>query len=127
MSEHGRLDIMYSNAGNRISGQLVEMAILNSENDDFKRVLEVNLYGSFLCASTPKFLKTSTKESLQYLAGGACRRPPLLVLRVTLVVSRRSPLLSLVLQWQIGARESLSRFPSLSFRVSDSLVLSLCS
>ncbi|GAB4843902.1 hypothetical protein Ancab_013866 [Ancistrocladus abbreviatus] len=60
MSEHGRLDIMYSNAGNRISGQLVEMAILNAENDDFKRVLEVNLNGSFLCASTPKFLKTST-------------------------------------------------------------------
>ncbi|GAB4856312.1 hypothetical protein Ancab_014240 [Ancistrocladus abbreviatus] len=48
MSEHGRLDIMHSNAG--ISGQLAEMAILNAENDDFKRVLEVNLYGAFLCA-----------------------------------------------------------------------------
>ncbi|GAB4856313.1 hypothetical protein Ancab_014241 [Ancistrocladus abbreviatus] len=48
MSEHGRLDIMYSNAG--ISGLLAEMAILNAENDDFKRVLEVNLYGAFLCA-----------------------------------------------------------------------------
>ncbi|GAB4856311.1 hypothetical protein Ancab_014239 [Ancistrocladus abbreviatus] len=48
MSEHGRLDIMYSNAG--IGGQFAEMAILNAENDDFKRVLEVNLYGAFLCA-----------------------------------------------------------------------------
>ncbi|GMH26355.1 hypothetical protein Nepgr_028198 [Nepenthes gracilis] len=47
MSQYGRLDIMYSNAG--IIGQC-HMSILESEINDFKRVIDVNLYGGFLCA-----------------------------------------------------------------------------
>ncbi|CAN0847244.1 Short chain aldehyde dehydrogenase 1 [Linum grandiflorum] len=47
LSRYGQLDIMYNNAG--IGGNL-DTAILNSDNDYFKRVLETNLFGSFLGA-----------------------------------------------------------------------------
>ncbi|CAN1178876.1 Short chain aldehyde dehydrogenase 1 [Linum perenne] len=47
ISRYGQLDIMYNNAG--IGGNL-ETTILNSDNADFKRVLEINLFGSFLGA-----------------------------------------------------------------------------
>ncbi|GMH26356.1 hypothetical protein Nepgr_028199 [Nepenthes gracilis] len=47
MSQYGRLDIMYSNAG--IIGQY-HISILESEINDFKRVIDVNLFGGFLCA-----------------------------------------------------------------------------
>lgn len=47
ISKYGKLDIMFSNAG--ISGDL-EPRILFSDNTNFKRVLEVNLYGPFLTA-----------------------------------------------------------------------------
>ncbi|GMH26357.1 hypothetical protein Nepgr_028200 [Nepenthes gracilis] len=48
ISKYGRLDIMYSNAG--IAGQFHISTILEAESEDFKRVLDVNLYGGFLCA-----------------------------------------------------------------------------
>lgn len=48
ISKHGRLDVMYSNAG--IVGKFSTLSILEANNDDFKRVLDVNLYGAFLCA-----------------------------------------------------------------------------
>ncbi|CAN1303051.1 Short chain aldehyde dehydrogenase 1 [Linum perenne] len=44
---YGQLDIMYNNAG--ISGDL-NPSILHSDDDNFKRVLDVNLFGSFLGA-----------------------------------------------------------------------------
>ncbi|CAN1178849.1 Short chain aldehyde dehydrogenase 1 [Linum perenne] len=47
ITRYGQLDIMYNNAG--IGGNL-ETTILNSDNADFKRVLEINLFGSFLGA-----------------------------------------------------------------------------
>ncbi|CAN1134047.1 Short chain aldehyde dehydrogenase 1 [Linum perenne] len=47
VSRYGQLDIMYNNAG--IGGNL-DTTILNSDNDDFRRVLEINLFGSFLGA-----------------------------------------------------------------------------
>jgi NAD(P)-dependent dehydrogenase (short-subunit alcohol dehydrogenase family) len=45
VSKYGKLDIMFNNAG--ISGSM-ESKILASENDDFKRVLDVNVFGAFL-------------------------------------------------------------------------------
>ncbi|KAJ4824698.1 hypothetical protein Tsubulata_016486 [Turnera subulata] len=47
MSKYGKLDIMYNNAG--ITGNL-DPTILGAENDNFKRVFEVNVYGGFLGA-----------------------------------------------------------------------------
>ncbi|KAL9256482.1 Short chain aldehyde dehydrogenase 1-like protein [Drosera capensis] len=48
MSKYGNLDIMYSNAG--YPGKFNVKNITDSEGDDFKRVLDVNLYGGFSCA-----------------------------------------------------------------------------
>ncbi|GAB2272143.1 hypothetical protein Dimus_006963 [Dionaea muscipula] len=48
MSKYGRLDIMYSNAG--IAGEFDKTTITEAESEDFRRVLDVNLYGGFLCA-----------------------------------------------------------------------------
>ncbi|XP_065858848.1 short chain aldehyde dehydrogenase 1-like [Euphorbia lathyris] len=47
VSKYGKLDIMFSNAG--ISGGF-DPRILATENDDFKRVFEVNVFGGFLAA-----------------------------------------------------------------------------
>ena len=47
VSKYGKLDIMFNNAG--ISGNIVSQ-ILESENEDFKRVLDVNVFGAFLGA-----------------------------------------------------------------------------
>ncbi|CAI0391500.1 unnamed protein product, partial [Linum tenue] len=47
VSRYGQLDIMYNNAG--IGGNL-DTTILNSDNADFHKVLEINLFGSFLGA-----------------------------------------------------------------------------
>ena len=47
VSKYGKLDIMFSNAG--ISGEM-EPSILLSDNKNFKRVFDVNAYGSFLAA-----------------------------------------------------------------------------
>ncbi|KAJ0848701.1 putative secoisolariciresinol dehydrogenase [Helianthus annuus] len=47
ISEFGKLDIMFNNAG--IPGN-IELIILNADNENFKRVLDVNVYGSFLGA-----------------------------------------------------------------------------
>ncbi|XP_021646439.2 short chain aldehyde dehydrogenase 1-like [Hevea brasiliensis] len=44
---YGKLDIMFSNAG--ISGE-AELSILSTENEEFKRVFDVNLFGAFLAA-----------------------------------------------------------------------------
>ena len=47
VSNYGKLDIMFNNAG--ISGNM-ESRILESENKDFKRVLDVNVFAAFLGA-----------------------------------------------------------------------------
>lgn len=47
VSKYGGLDIMFNNAG--IPGSL-DFAIADADNDNFKRVFEVNVYGSFLGA-----------------------------------------------------------------------------
>ncbi|KDP32981.1 hypothetical protein JCGZ_13012 [Jatropha curcas] len=45
--KYGKLDIMFSNAG--ISGPM-DPRILTTENEDFKRVFDVNVFGAFLAA-----------------------------------------------------------------------------
>lgn len=47
ISKYGKLDIMYNNAG--IPGSR-EPTILGSDNENFKHVFEVNVYGAFLGA-----------------------------------------------------------------------------
>lgn len=47
ISKYGKLDIMYNNAG--IPGNL-DFAIAEADNENFKRVFDVNVYGSFLGA-----------------------------------------------------------------------------
>ncbi|KAK9985900.1 hypothetical protein SO802_030851 [Lithocarpus litseifolius] len=47
VSKYGKLDIMFNNAG--ISGNM-ESQILKSENENFKRALDVNIFAAFLGA-----------------------------------------------------------------------------
>nr|GLL24687.1 secoisolariciresinol dehydrogenase-like [Ipomoea trifida] len=47
VSKHGKLDIMFSNAG--VSGKGGE-SILNSNHDNFRHVFDANVFGAFLCA-----------------------------------------------------------------------------
>lgn len=47
VSKHGKLDIMFNNAG--IAGT-VDTTILGTDNETFKRVFDVNVYGGFLGA-----------------------------------------------------------------------------
>lgn len=47
VSKFGKLDIMFNNAG--IPGDL-DFTILGSDNDNFKRVFDVNVFGAFLGA-----------------------------------------------------------------------------
>lgn len=47
ISTYGKLDIMYNNAG--ISGNL-DFSILGTDNENFKKVFDVNVYGGFLGA-----------------------------------------------------------------------------
>ncbi|KAK8712042.1 hypothetical protein V6N13_147294 [Hibiscus sabdariffa] len=46
VSKYGKLDIMFNNAG---VGRL-ETSILDSSNENFKRVMDINVYGGFLGA-----------------------------------------------------------------------------
>ncbi|CAI0402244.1 unnamed protein product [Linum tenue] len=48
VSMHGKLDIMYSNAG--IAGERFEFWILSIDPQVFRKVFDVNVYGSFLAA-----------------------------------------------------------------------------
>ncbi|XP_071710505.1 short chain aldehyde dehydrogenase 1-like [Rutidosis leptorrhynchoides] len=47
ISTFGKLDIMFNNAG--ITGT-IDFSILNSDNENFKRVFDVNVFGAFLGA-----------------------------------------------------------------------------
>eukprot|EP00261_Vitis_vinifera_P035846 XP_019077089.1 PREDICTED: secoisolariciresinol dehydrogenase-like [Vitis vinifera] len=47
ISKYGKLDIMFSNAG--VHGEM-ESRIILSDNTNFKRVFDVNVYGAFLAA-----------------------------------------------------------------------------
>nr|AMY98421.1 short chain aldehyde dehydrogenase 1 [Euphorbia peplus] len=47
VSKYGKLDIMFSNAG--VSGGL-DPRIIATDNEDFKKVFEINVFGGFLAA-----------------------------------------------------------------------------
>ena len=47
VSKYGKLDIMFNNAG--ISGN-GKAQIFELKNEDFKRVLDINIFGAFLGA-----------------------------------------------------------------------------
>ncbi|XP_055808186.1 short chain aldehyde dehydrogenase 1-like [Solanum dulcamara] len=47
ISKYGKLDIMFNNAG--IPGNL-DFSIIDADNENFKKVFDVNVYGSFLGA-----------------------------------------------------------------------------
>lgn len=47
VSNHGKLDIMFNNAG--ISGNMAQ-SISTTDNQEFKRVIDVNLFGAYLGA-----------------------------------------------------------------------------
>ncbi|CAN1144205.1 Short chain aldehyde dehydrogenase 1 [Linum perenne] len=49
VSIHGKLDIMYSNAA--VSGNPNNFKLTSLENHDLDRVMKVNVYGAFYCAS----------------------------------------------------------------------------
>lgn len=49
IAKHGKLDIIFANAGIG-SRDGNGKKILTAESEDFKKVMEVNVYGSFLCA-----------------------------------------------------------------------------
>ena len=59
VTKYGKLDIMFNNAG--ISGN-IESQILESENEDFKRVLNVNVFGAFLGAKHAARVMIPTKK-----------------------------------------------------------------
>ncbi|CAN0926385.1 Short chain aldehyde dehydrogenase 1 [Linum grandiflorum] len=66
LSRYGHLDIMYNNAG--IGGNL-DTTILNSENADFKRVLEINVFGSFLGAKHAARVMTPERKGCILFTG----------------------------------------------------------
>ena len=59
ISKYGKLDIMFNNTG--ISSNIGSQ-ILESENEDFKRVLNVNVFGAFLGAKHAARVMIPTKK-----------------------------------------------------------------
>ncbi|CAI0391479.1 unnamed protein product, partial [Linum tenue] len=53
VSRYGKLDIMYNNAG--ISGR-VDSTIQLESNDNFKRVMDVNVYGGYSIFTKPRLI-----------------------------------------------------------------------
>ncbi|XP_019153593.1 PREDICTED: secoisolariciresinol dehydrogenase-like [Ipomoea nil] len=50
VSKHGKLDIMFSNAGVPGKGGESSSSILNADYDNFRTVFDANVFGAFLCA-----------------------------------------------------------------------------
>ncbi|KAL1821471.1 hypothetical protein DCAR_0417886 [Daucus carota subsp. sativus] len=48
IAKHGKLDILFANAG--ITGSPTGAQILAADHEEFRKIMEVNVYGSFLCA-----------------------------------------------------------------------------
>ncbi|XP_050243696.1 short chain aldehyde dehydrogenase 1-like [Quercus robur] len=59
ITKYGKLDIMFNNAG--ITGN-IESGILESENENIKRVLNVNVFGAFLGAKHAARVMIPTKK-----------------------------------------------------------------
>ncbi|XP_043714738.1 secoisolariciresinol dehydrogenase-like [Telopea speciosissima] len=68
VSKYGKLDIMYNNAG--ISGNF--SGVLDTENEDFKRVWEVNVFGGFLGAKhAARVMMPANKGSILFTSSVA--------------------------------------------------------
>lgn len=69
IAKHGKLDIMYANAG--INGQ-VETRIQNTDDQDFKHVFNVNVFGSYLSAKhAARVMVPAKKGSIIFTASVA--------------------------------------------------------
>jgi NAD(P)-dependent dehydrogenase (short-subunit alcohol dehydrogenase family) len=77
ISKYGKLDIMYNNAG--ITGN-IDPTILGTENENFKRVFEVNVYGGFLGAKHAARVMIPVKKGVilftSSVASVACGESP---------------------------------------------------
>ena len=77
ISKYGKLDIMYNNAG--ITGN-IDPTILGTDNRDFKRVFEVNVYGDFLGAKHAARVMIPVKKGVilftSSVASVACGESP---------------------------------------------------
>lgn len=77
VSRHGKLDIMYNNAG--ILGKLDSIA--EADNENFKRVFEVNVYGGFLGAKHAARVMVPAKQGVilftSSVASVSCGESPL--------------------------------------------------
>ncbi|XP_058003857.1 short chain aldehyde dehydrogenase 1-like [Hevea brasiliensis] len=69
VSKYGKLDIMFNNAG--IGGK-AESGILTSTNENFKRVFDVNVFGSFLGAKhAARVMIPAKKGCILFTSSGA--------------------------------------------------------
>ncbi|KAL3532135.1 hypothetical protein ACH5RR_005656 [Cinchona calisaya] len=70
ISKYGKLDIMFSNAG--IADGQVNQSILSANYDNFKRVFDVNVFGSFMCAKhAARVMIPAKKGSIIFTASTA--------------------------------------------------------
>ncbi|KAL3502391.1 hypothetical protein ACH5RR_036840 [Cinchona calisaya] len=70
ISKYGKLDIMFSNAG--IPDGQVNQSILSANYDNFKRVFDVNVFGSFMCAKhAARVMIPAKKGSIIFTASTA--------------------------------------------------------
>ncbi|XP_050229687.1 short chain aldehyde dehydrogenase 1-like [Mercurialis annua] len=77
VTKYGKLDIMFSNAG--IGGN-TGPGILDIDNEDFKRVLDINMFGAFLAAKhAAKVMIPAKKGCILFtasVAGVTCMQVP---------------------------------------------------
>ncbi|KAL8517710.1 hypothetical protein ACS0TY_015807 [Phlomoides rotata] len=69
VSKYGGLDIMFNNAG--IPGNL-DFTIADADNDNFKKVLEVNVYGSFLGAKHAARVMIPARKGVILFTSSVC-------------------------------------------------------
>lgn len=71
LAKHGKLDIMYANAGISTSSKS-ESKILSANNELFKELLNVNVYGTFLsCKHAARAMIPAKSGSIILLSSGA--------------------------------------------------------
>ncbi|KAM7254815.1 hypothetical protein ACFE04_020056 [Oxalis oulophora] len=69
VTKYGKLDIMYNNAG--ISGDLTN-GIIDNNNDNFKKVFEVNVYGCYLGAKHAAMVMIPAKKGVILFTSSVC-------------------------------------------------------